>query len=671
MDLRVWASRLALLLVAVVLLANPARLPMAYAAWPALGLVVALLLHLPARLRLRAALLVVLVSAPAIAIGYDAPVVLGLAGALALVAPAVLVARWLLPDPADQDPGPPPVDSARFLAVTFAGALVNLPLPVGAALAQDGAAAAASMALVSLLGAQSALLVVLPLFVRTSDRPASGSRTELALQRLLVVAVVVGVFVPRSTLGLAFLVPPVLVWAAVRARQREAHVQLFLVSTASYAWSVAGRGPYAPGSVGDLSPSLEAALLYLYVLALCFCSVPLAHVVDRLSTVTRQAVGASSAVEQMLDSATGTMFVAVDGAGLITHFNTGAQQTLGLAAEEAVGRSPVVFMPPDEIERQAAHFGTEPDPTRVMLAQLETGERRPWHLQRADGSRRTVSLGVSRITEPSGRVGGHIFTGEDITERLRAEQAMRTALEREHESVKRLEEVDRVKQELVSNVSHELRTPITSIAGYAELLADRSLGDLAHPQLDAVQRIERNTLRLQGLVEDLLTLSRAEAGRLQLDRSPVDLRRVVGGAWEIFEEQLRQRDLRAALRLPSGPVTVLGDADALERVVTNLVSNAVKFTPDGGEVEVTVSQRENGAALLVVRDTGMGIALPDQEQLFTRFFRSAAATDAAIQGTGLGLSIVHAIVSHHGGQVSIRSRPGQGTRVHVELPATT
>ena len=160
---------------------------------------------------------------------------------------------------------------------------------------------------------------------------------------------------------------------------------------------------------------------------------------------------------------------------------------------------------------------------------------------------------------PSGYVQGYIATGEDITERMRAQEVLEAALDREHASVLRLQEVDHVKQELVSNVSHELRTPITSISGYTELLAEGDLGALNAPQVDAVERIGRNTQRLGVLVEDLLTLSRAESGELALAGDDVDLRSAVRDAFELMQEQSRSRSLATRLRLPDEPVVVRGD----------------------------------------------------------------------------------------------------------------
>ena len=168
-------------------------------------------------------------------------------------------------------------------------------------------------------------------------------------------------------------------------------------------------------------------------------------------------------------------------------------------------------------------------------------------------------------------------------------------------------------------------------------------------------------------MEDLLTLSRTESGQLDLEHEKVDLRDVVHESRELIDELVRARTIDLRIELPEEPVVIVGDAPALERVVMNLISNAIKFTPDDGRVRLSVDQNGEGARL-VVADTGMGISAEDQEHLFTRFFRSTAATEQAIQGTGLGLSIVHSIVSQHGGVVSIDSAPGQGTTVTVLFP---
>ena len=154
---------------------------------------------------------------------------------------------------------------------------------------------------------------------------------------------------------------------------------------------------------------------------------------------------------------------------------------------------------------------------------------------------------------------------------------------------------------------------------------------------------------------------------LELAHDEVDLRAVASEAFEMLEELLRGRALDAHLTMADEPVMVVGDAHALERVVMNLMGNAIKFTPDGGQVTVTVSRTPHDA-LVTVRDTGLGISEEDQQHLFTRFFRASSVTERAIQGTGLGLSIVHSIVTQHGGSVSVESASGAGTTVSVTLP---
>ncbi len=257
--------------------------------------------------------------------------------------------------------------------------------------------------------------------------------------------------------------------------------------------------------------------------------------------------------------------------------------------------------------------------------------------------------------------------GEDTTERHVADEAMRAALEHEHESVKRLREVDRVKRELVSNVSHELRTPITSIHGYAELLADEAMGGLTGDQLEVVARIDRNSQRLIRLVEDLLTLSKLESGALVLHRSCTDLVALVEEVGMLLEEQLRARSLDLRLHVPDQAVTLWADAHELERVLVNLVGNSIKFTPDGGRIDVTLSD-DPDCAVITVADNGLGIALEEQEKLFGRFFRASSAIDNSIQGTGLGLSIAHAVVTAHGGTIDVESQPEEGTTMNVRLP---
>ncbi len=387
---------------------------------------------------------------------------------------------------------------------------------------------------------------------------------------------------------------------------------------------------------------------------------------DQLRETTESAGRATATVDRILDSATNTILVALDQEFRVTQFNSGAQRLLGWASAEVTGLSPVMFHAADEIARQAEELGTDPDYAQVIVAQVGTGKRRDWEFLGRDGVVHMVSLSVTEIVV-GGRGLGYLAAGEDVTSRIREEKAVKSALRREHEAVVRLQEVNRVKRDLVSTVSHELRTPITSIHGYTELLSDGSFGQLTEEQAGALERVRHNAGRLEAMVNDLLVLERAETGDLELEFTSLDLRETVQGSTEILDEMLKGRTLDVNMNLSPSPVPVYGDRAAMERVLVNLLSNAVKFTPGEGRITVTVAA-DDGRAVLTVSDTGIGISEADQGRLFNRFFRAEEANAMAIPGSGLGLSIVNAIVGGHGGVVSVESKPGGGTTISVSLP---
>jgi signal transduction histidine kinase len=317
-----------------------------------------------------------------------------------------------------------------------------------------------------------------------------------------------------------------------------------------------------------------------------------------------------------------------------------------------------------EVARHAAVLGVPARLPDVVAAQVRARVPRDWCFA-VEGDELVLSLNITAI-ESERAVEGYLFAGEDVTSRLRAAQAVRIALDNEQASLARLREADRVKQHLVSTVSHELRTPIASIRGYLELLADGDFGDLSPAQCGAVDRALRGTGRLERLVSDLLVLERADGGPVMGDDTVVDLREVVFSC----AEELRPRTCGQSLELdvPPTPVTTAGDPDALRRIVLNLVENAVKFTPGGGEIVVRLRDLQPGARIEVA-DTGIGIAPEEHPLVFTKFYRTADARAMEAQGTGLGLSIVETLVRGHRGDVRIDSDRHRGTTVTIDLPA--
>ncbi len=252
--------------------------------------------------------------------------------------------------------------------------------------------------------------------------------------------------------------------------------------------------------------------------------------------------------------------------------------------------------------------------------------------------------------------------------RVRHERALTAALQREQASLTRLQEADRVKDEVVSTISHELRTPMASIRGYSELLVEGDLGELSSAQADVLNKVLRNIDRLVSLVDDLLDLDQAGSGRLTTTLVRTDLVQITHHAWDTLEQVARDRDLTLRLHTPHPEVPVMGAPNDLERVVVNLGSNAIKFTPDGGTIDITVDV-ESRDAVLRVRDTGIGIAETDQERLGQRFFRTSEAYEGAVPGSGLGLAIVSSILTAHHATVHIDSTPGRGTTITVRMPS--
>ncbi|HWB23530.1 MAG TPA: HAMP domain-containing sensor histidine kinase [Gaiellaceae bacterium] len=230
-----------------------------------------------------------------------------------------------------------------------------------------------------------------------------------------------------------------------------------------------------------------------------------------------------------------------------------------------------------------------------------------------------------------------------------------------------LRKLDQLKDEFVSSVSHELRTPLTSISGYTELVGDPEVGPLTSDQQNYIAIVSRNTDRLLRVVNDLLFFSGMQDGRLELQREDVNLATLAAEAVEMALPNAEAKGLILKCGCAT-PAHVVGDASRLAQVIDNLVSNAIKFTPAGGQVIVGTST-EPGLATIEVSDTGMGIPAAEQERLFQRFFRSSNAISGAIPGTGLGLYITKAIAEAHGGRVEVESREGAGTVFRIRLPA--
>jgi PAS domain S-box-containing protein len=337
--------------------------------------------------------------------------------------------------------------------------------------------------------------------------------------------------------------------------------------------------------------------------------------------------------------------------GRYTSVNDGYAAMCGRHPEEMTGLPWMDVVHAADREKASAGY-------RAMLnddrAVFEVAGARP------DGSFFEQRMVLVSTYDGDGEFIGHVCCMQDITARRQAETEQRAMVEQ-------LTQLDREKTDLISCVSHELRTPLTSMLGFLELLTGGEVGTLNPDQSQMMEVVDRNARRLLSRVDDLLTVSRNEAGAFPLTLGPVALDVLAKVATDSMAPALALRQLELVVEVADGAGTITGDVDQLDRVLLNLLSNAVKFTPDGGRISLRV-WREEASVVIVVADNGMGVPEEEQPRLFQRFFRSSAATEMAIPGTGLGLVIIRSIVEQHHGQIRLRSSPGVGTEVTITLP---
>ncbi len=332
--------------------------------------------------------------------------------------------------------------------------------------------------------------------------------------------------------------------------------------------------------------------------------------------------------------------------GIIMNWNKGAERLYGYTAEEIVGRPVSVLVPPDRI-----------DELSEMFERLRRGESIDhYETMRIRKDRKTiyVSVTISPIKNSVGQLYGVSSIARDITARKLAEDALIIAN-------KRLEELVELKDEFVASVSHELRTPLTAIKEGISLLADQVVGPINDEQKDFLKTIEDSVERLTELINNLLSLSKIEAGKFRLSRQCVNLSQVVETLISNYKTIAGRRIVRANI---DGVPDVFADQDRLLQILGNLFSNAVKFTRDDGTITIS-AQNQSGSVAISVEDDGIGIANEDLPKLFHKFSQVGKKKS---QGTGLGLAIVKQLVEMHQGSIFVASTLGKGSRFTFTLP---
>ena len=351
--------------------------------------------------------------------------------------------------------------------------------------------------------------------------------------------------------------------------------------------------------------------------------------------------------------------------GRILQWNAGAQETYGWTAAEAAG--------------QISHelFQTIfPSSLEALNAALDRTGRWDGELQhtRRDGSRIVVETRHIVVGRTNGQPGFLLEINRDITKRKQAEAAVAALNDRLASTNKELElrnreveRANRMKSEFLASMSHELRTPLNAIIGFSDLLAEQTAGALSAKQQRFVGHIQQGARHLLALINDILDLSKVEAGRLELSRENVNVTSVLSEVLTSIRPAAAAK--RITVHSSIGPdVTAYADHTRFKQILFNLLSNAVKFTPDGGKVWVEATERR-GRLTISVSDTGLGIPVEEQEAIFDAFHQAGATTKGVKEGTGLGLAITKRLVEEHGGRIWVESEAGKGARLSFTMPA--
>jgi signal transduction histidine kinase len=265
-------------------------------------------------------------------------------------------------------------------------------------------------------------------------------------------------------------------------------------------------------------------------------------------------------------------------------------------------------------------------------------------------------LSIRLSQQGPGEVGELTRSFNEMAGRL---EATRTELEEQNAQ---LRESERLKSDLVNTVSHELRTPLSGVLGFTKLLLTRDFDSETRRHYLGI--VDAQARRLSELIDDFLDVRRIEEGRFERAQELVDMAALLREEAQLYRQQSPKHEV--ALEIEEAPLPVIGNPNRLRQVIGNLISNAIKYSPQGGIVQVTAGP-ENGSVRVEVRDEGMGIPASQQAQIFTKFFRGDAAA-SGITGTGLGLAVSRDIVESHGGRIGFTSAEGEGTTFFVELP---
>lgn len=358
---------------------------------------------------------------------------------------------------------------------------------------------------------------------------------------------------------------------------------------------------------------------------------------ENLTTVTRellektlQLADQKNKVAAIIDGM-GEGLLGCDSRGCIIHINHAARNLLAPLPDNVIGASILDALP--DVTKTIGFYDASPGILDKKFVDMAKNQR-------------DLRISVSPIfDEDKHRSAGFVLIIQDRTEQA---------------------ELDRMKSDLISIVSHELRSPLTSIKGYVDLLITGDLGAIPEGMKNYLSIVSSNANRLAALIDDMLDLSRIETGKLNMSFGKVDIKYLCDFVFLTMKPQAEQKKLQFSVQVDEG-LSVSGDQERLQQALTNLVSNAIKYTPNAGSVTIRAHQK-NGLVIIDVEDSGLGISPDNQKKLFQKFFRVKNEMTRNIGGTGLGLCIAKSIVEAHDGCIELESEEGKGSLFSLILP---
>ncbi len=379
---------------------------------------------------------------------------------------------------------------------------------------------------------------------------------------------------------------------------------------------------------------------------------PVARVAIELARQLTALERADEQLTSLASSLPGVIYqrvVSPDGDIHYTYISDGARDFFGVPAEEILSNPNALF---------DCHGPEYRASFRERLRAAST-ELKMWDVEAPIIARDGRHKWSHAIARPHRRPDGSVVWNGIILDSTRLKEANI-----------QLAAANRAKSEFLANMSHELRTPLNAIIGFAELMASERLGKLGHPSYRKyVVDIVESGRHMLSVINDILDLSKIEAGKAELDEDEVDLRGVLNRSLQILNERIATKTLKLTVDTPSFLPSLSGDARKLKQIFLNLLSNAIKFTPEGGSIAITLRQEPDGGIGLVVADSGVGIPEKALATVMLPFMQADQGLSRKFEGTGLGLPLTKAMTELHGGRIELQSTIGKGTTVTVRFPA--